>query len=116
MRKVGVMLAVLLVGGLTAAAPATAEVVECGHYDYGGGFWTYDIDDVQGVGIFNVVGRDVSCSTARRISRRAFNTNSDGRKRWRYGRWSCRWRSTGYESANARCTRGKRLAKWTTAS
>ena len=116
MSKVAGIVAALLVACLMASAPANAEVVECGHYDYGGGFWTYDIDEVQGVGIFNVVGRDVGCSTARRISRRAFNTNTDGRKRWRYGRWSCRWRSTGYESANVRCVRGKRLVKWTTAA
>ena len=116
MRKFGVTFVVLLVGALTASAPANAEVVECGHYDFGGEFWTYDIDDVQGVGIFNVVGRDVSCSTARRISRRAFRTNPDGRGRWRYGRWSCRWRSSGIESANLRCVRGRRLVKWTEAA
>lgn len=116
MRKLAGVLAALVLGVLAASPPASAEVVECGHYDYGGDFWTYDRDDIEGAGIFNVVGRDVSCSTARRISRRAFSSNPDNRKRWRYGRWSCRWRATGYESANSRCERGRRLVKWTTAA
>ncbi len=66
---------------------------------------------------FNITTRNVSCFEARRVVRRWSNTvaqsGGSGRVRGLY----CRYRSTGYESGDIRCTgSGSRVVRWQTGS
>lgn len=66
---------------------------------------------------FNITTRKVSCREARRVVRRWSRTvaqsGGDGRVRGLY----CRYRDTGYEAGDIRCTGSRgRVVRWQTAS
>jgi hypothetical protein len=104
----------LLIGLLLAlvaipASPAAAATRNCGNYD--GTEWSDE--PPVGAGIFNVRAKNTACSTARRVVLRAYSTNPDGRKKWRYGKWSCTTVRQLQEGAETRCTRGGgRVVRW----
>ncbi len=102
--------AALLVPPTASAAP----VRECGNYgDKGNGQtgWTYG--KVYGAGIFNVTGRRVWCTTARRVARRAYRRYPGRGRKWRYGKWTCRILASRHEYSDTRCTkRGMHIVHW----
>jgi len=64
------------------------------------------MSSVEGAGIFNVTTRRAGCTTARRVSRKAYLGNT-------YRGWRCRYVARGYESADIRCTRSRgRVVRW----
>ena len=91
---------------IPAAEASAAPVKECGDYAPGGG-----------AGVYNITARVTSCKTARRMARRFYrgawtNVPSDSRP-FRRGRYVCRNRNTGYESADMRCTASRgRVVRW----
>ena len=94
-----------------APATSSAAVRDCGNYD--GLQWSDDQPD--GAGVFNVYGKNVSCTTARRLSLNAFRDYRPGDRKWRHGRWTCRIVSQSYEYTKARCARsGDRVVRWET--
>lgn len=107
------VLSVTVATCLALLMPAAASAArDCGSYD--GQRWTQG--EIQGAGIFNVVGRSVSCRTARRVSLNAFGSYRSG-NRWKYGRWSCRIVAQSYEYTKARCTASAgRVVRWETGS
>jgi hypothetical protein len=87
---------------IAAPAPAAASIRECG--------------DMRHRLAYNITSRVVSCLEARRVVRRWNNTvartGGDGRVRGLY----CRYRDTGYEAGDIRCTAGRRVVRWQTYS
>lgn len=58
--------------------------------------------------------RNPACSTARRVTLRAFTTYSGGKRR-RYGNWTCKILRQAIEYTNARCIRsGDHVVRWET--
>ena len=102
------VVALVACGALLYPAAAGAVVRECGNYD--GVEWTFE--QIQGAGIFDVTAKNVGCGTARRVVLRSGTTYKHPQTRWRYGRWTCRFRSTGIESSATRCARGNRVVRW----
>jgi hypothetical protein len=101
-----------LVLGATVFAPATADaaVRDCGSFN--GLEWI--TESLEGAGISDVKAKNTSCTTARRVTLRAFTTYRGG-KRWKYGNWSCKILRQEYEYTMARCTRsGGRVVRWET--
>jgi len=89
--------------GAGPAATIAASVRECG--------------DLTHRLAFNITSRAVACQEARRVVRRWNNTvagrGGNGRVRGLF----CRYRDTGYESGDIRCTRSRgRVVRWQTAS
>jgi hypothetical protein len=110
---VGLLASAALIVGIPANADASVR--DCGTWgsDDSGDIGWYDNGEVTGFSIGPVIAKNVGCSTARRVARRSFNTNLNGKRRWRYGRWTCRYRQTGYESSTTRCSRGGgRVVRW----
>jgi len=101
-----------LVTCATALVPATADaaVRDCGGFN--GLEWI--TESLEGAGISNVKAKNTSCTTARRVTLRAFMTYNGGR-RWQYGKWNCKILLQEYEYTKARCTRsGGRVVRWET--
>jgi hypothetical protein len=95
-----------------AVAPATADaaVRDCGSFN--GLEWIEG--SLNGAGISDVTAKNTSCTTARRVTLRAFMTYRGGR-RWQYGKWNCKILLQEYEYTKARCTRsGGRVVRWET--
>ena len=103
-------LALVLGATLLAPAAADAAVRDCGNYNNG----EWSNEPLVGAGIYNVKARNTACSTARRVTLRAFRTYEGGR-RWQYGNWSCKILRQEYEYTMARCARsGGRVVRWET--
>ena len=109
MKRLAILALVL---SATALAPATADaaVRDCGTFN--GLEWSNE--PLEGAGIFNVRAKNTSCTTARRVTLRAFTTYRGGR-RWQYGKWSCKILDQAIEYTKARCARsGDRVVRWET--
>ena len=104
------MIMKLIVASAVALAlvpPAGAEAstyVDCGS-NVGSG-WTYG--RTQGAGVFHVKAHNVSCRTARHITRASWSwsmwhsPNYNRMEMWR-GDWYCWYRSTGIERGRTTC-------------
>lgn len=105
MRVGSLFLAVSVVSGLAAAAPADAAVKDCSVY--------VEVPNrtLSHAGVTSV--RNMSCRAARRTIRRygRYQTNApygDANTRFRLGPWSCTVYLHNYELWKARCVRGAR--------
>jgi hypothetical protein len=103
-RRGGLLAVAIAVLAIPAASQA-APVRECGTYDSATGRFTFaPVDGAISVG--NLTTRNVSCSTARRLSLRYRGTDSF------YPTWKCREVSE-YESSDIRCTASRgRVIHW----
>jgi membrane-bound lytic murein transglycosylase B len=99
---------------LAAAVPTTAQaapIQQCGN-SVARGHWTNR--PVEGEAMRNVTTRGVSCRWAHAFVYGVQASQTQRRQPNLRGVpvWTCRTRSTGYESADIRCTSGSHVVRW----
>jgi hypothetical protein len=102
--------AAVVVGSLLALAPvpsaSAARIRECGKV---GG---------PGYQVFNITSRVTSCRQARKMARNYYrghwrNVPRRAGRRFRRGAYVCRWRPSGVEGIDMRCTASRgRVVRW----
>lgn len=103
-----------LFGGILAAAVLAAGAVESSSARVAA---TRECGALAQRLAFNITSRNVSCREARRVVRRWSNTTAQRGGNGRVRSLYCRYRDTGYEAGDIRCTGSRsRVVRWQTGS